>query len=217
MSMPRTYQFVLLLAAVAASQMETRTAAATTAVELGLADLVEVADRIVVARATRAESVWVGASLYTRYTLEVDDTLLGDSADATVVVPGGIDMSRPRPIAMVVPDAPVLLPGQPIGLFLAATAFPTRGDFAIIGGRQGLVVLGASRTAGADGGSEAAARARFRDSVERLIATRDPARARAAGVPAPASRVPGSGGPVPAERGPRGGRSAPLFGPGGAR
>lgn len=154
--MSRRHWWVLLLAAVAASQAVTAPAAATTVVELALPDLVEAADTIVVARAIRAETVWVGGSLYTRYTLEVDDTLLGDGGDVTVAVPGGIDMSRRHPIAMVVPDAPVLLRDQPVGLFLTAAGFPVPGDFAIVGGKQGLIVLGASGAADVAGRSQAA-------------------------------------------------------------
>jgi hypothetical protein len=82
-------------------------AGATTVLPLDDVELVRRADAIVVGHARSAGSVWVGSKLYTRYRIEVQEQWLGAAiTQLQVMVPGGIDRNRARPIAVSVAGAP---------------------------------------------------------------------------------------------------------------
>lgn len=114
-------------------------ARATTVVKLELTDMVNAASHIVVGTVTGGESVWVGRELFTRYTVTVEETLLGDGqSTVSVLVPGGIDRTRRVPIGMAVEGAPTLVSGQRALLLLAPIDHPAvHGDLQIVGFNQG--------------------------------------------------------------------------------
>jgi hypothetical protein len=136
-----------LLAAAAVFAGITSTAGATTVVKLDLAEMVQRADTIVVGRARSAESVWLGRELYTRYRIEVQEQLLGAAAtEVHVVVPGGVDRNRPRPIAVTVADAPMLRSDEHVALLLTRGSALGAAHYTIVGFNQG--VIGLDRRAG---------------------------------------------------------------------
>lgn len=157
---------------------------ATTTSRLSLQEMVEASDTIVIGRAVGAESVWVGKTLYTRYRVAVDETLHGDAGiEVAVVVPGGIDTTRTHPIAVVVPDAPVMQRDEPVALLLARSNALPGGAFAIVGFNQGRIRLAAANTAPTapqatlraatpDANAQAVRVNRMRTKLQELVAAR---------------------------------------------
>lgn len=143
---------------------------ATTVVKLDMADMVQRADAIVIGHARSAEAVWVGRELYTRYRIEVQEQLLGAATtEVHVVVPGGVDRNRPRPIAVTIADAPLLHSGEHVALLLKRGSALGAAYYTIVGFNQGRIGLDRSASP-ADGArsavaSDAVARAQ---RVERL-------------------------------------------------
>lgn len=111
----------------------------TTVLELDLRDMANQADLIIVGHCEAIESVWVGRMLFTRYTMAVDETVNGEDLDTVkVMVPGGIDLNRPVPIGMSVPDAPVFFPDERDVLLLTRTPHPgLTNTYSIVGFNQG--------------------------------------------------------------------------------
>jgi hypothetical protein len=66
-----------------------------------------------------------------------------------VVIPGGIDMNRKHPIALVVPDAPRLQPNEHVALLLREGQFLLPGDMTIVGFNQGHMNLAETNTVAA--------------------------------------------------------------------
>lgn len=98
-------------------------------------ELVAAADLVVVGRCASATSRWQGRALVTDVTVKIDDTLFGRSEHSiTVTLPGGIDRSRAVPIAVTVPNAPSLVPGEDFLLFL--DRLPD-GSYTVVGLNQG--------------------------------------------------------------------------------
>jgi hypothetical protein len=132
-------------------------ARATTIVRLDLADMVSAASRIVVGTIAGAESVWVGRELFTRYTVTVEEALLGDGGTVTVLVPGGVDRTRRVPIGMAVAGAPALVSGERAVLLLAPIDHPAvRGDLQIVGFNQGRFPIVEGRVASQAGAQRGA-------------------------------------------------------------
>jgi hypothetical protein len=166
-------------------------ARATTVIRLELAEMVNASARIVVGTVSGSETVWVGRELFTRYTVAVEETLLGDGqSTVSVLVPGGIDRSRRVPIGMAVAGAPALLSGERAVLLLAPIDHPAvRGDLQIVGFNQGRFsivegrVAAATDTAGATRRTTAAAEplAALRTRLQGLVQQRG--QGRAAGAP----------------------------------
>jgi len=159
-----------LLAAAALFVGITSTTGATTVVKLDMAEMVQRADAIVIGKARSAESVWVGRELYTRYRIEVQEQLLGAAAtEVNVVVPGGVDRNRPRPIAVTIADAPLLRSDEHVALLLKRGSALGAADYTIVGFNQGRIGLDrpAGRADAAPGAiaGDAVARAK---RVERL-------------------------------------------------
>jgi hypothetical protein len=99
--------------------------------------MAQAADLVLTGRCSQLESTWVGRSLVTIATVQVTDTLKGSPSQiVTVVLPGGIDSSRPVPVAQIWPDSPRLVPGQEALLFLNRRDDVVNG-FAITGYSQG--------------------------------------------------------------------------------
>jgi hypothetical protein len=112
---------------------------ATTLEELSLSAMVRQAEVIVTGTCERVESRWVGRTLYTLATVRVAETLKGEARrELTLVVPGGMDLKRPIPIAVTYPGAPVVMQGQ--GLVLLLEPFAEVADgFAAVGFSQGAL------------------------------------------------------------------------------
>jgi hypothetical protein len=182
--MIRTFALVGCAIAVAALWVGAPAQAATVA-KMDLPALVDAADAIVIGRPRSAEAVWVNGELYTRYRVEVEESLLGSAGgDIAVVVPGGVDRKRRVPIAAVVEGAPTLRRDARTALFVVQSHFPVGGDFAIAGFNQGIVELdGAARAprapegaaqrsaSSAQSSSDSGVRA-LRARLQPLIATR---------------------------------------------
>jgi hypothetical protein len=176
-----------LLAAAALFAGITCTTSATTVVKLDMAEMVQRADAIVIGHARSAESVWVGRELYTRYRIEVQEQLLGAAAtEVYVVVPGGMDRTRPRPIAVTIEDAPMLRSDEHVALLLKRGSALGAADYTIVGFNQGRIGLDrpagpAAATRGAVTG-DAVVRAkrveRLRQRLQPLIDARGPAATR---------------------------------------
>jgi hypothetical protein len=149
------------------------TAGATVVTRLDLPQMVQAADRIVVGSVEGAESVWIGRMLFTRYTVRVEETLYGEAAPAvSVLVPGGVDRSRPIPLGVAISGAPALFRTERAVLLLEAAR--SGSDLQIVGFNQGRFTVIGDRVAA--GGGSAAQRtqslAGLRDSLRALIARR---------------------------------------------
>lgn len=112
---------------------------ATTMQELSLRAMVQQADVIVAGTCERVESRWVDRALVTLATISVSETLKGGGRpELTLVMPGGMDLNRPIPIAVTIPGAPVLMPGQGLVLLLQPSA-EVAGGFWAVGFSQGVL------------------------------------------------------------------------------
>lgn len=114
---------------------------------LSTQDLARQSDAIVVARAMQTEVYWSanGRNLYTLVTVEVRETLKGESVSTLVVaLPGGIDANRKVPIAVTYPGGPQLGVGEEVVLFLNSTD-DVAGSYAIAGFAQGKFSIGADQ------------------------------------------------------------------------
>jgi hypothetical protein len=149
--------------------------------------MVQRADAIVIGHARSAEAVWVGRELYTRYRIEVQEQLLGAAAkEVHVIVPGGVDRNRPRPIAVIIADAPLLHSGEHVALLLKRGSALGAADYTIVGFNQGRFGLdradGPADAARSAVTSDAVARAqrveRLKQRLQPLIDARGPAGAR---------------------------------------
>lgn len=110
---------------------------ATTLVRMSEKEMATSADLIVVGRCTHVESARLGRSIVTQVTIGVADTLKGRPGNGvTVVVPGGVDLSRPVPIAQTWPGAPRFAAGQDVFLFLRRQP-EVKDGYAVIGFSQG--------------------------------------------------------------------------------
>lgn len=163
-----------LLAVAALSAGIASPAGATTVLKLDMAEMVQRADAIVIGHARSAEAVWVGRELYTRYRIEVQEQLLGAATtEVHVVVPGGVDRNRPRPIAFTIADAPQLRSDEHVALLLKRGSALGAADYTIVGFNQGRIGLDrpAGRGDAARGtvGGDAVARAKRVEQLRRQL------------------------------------------------
>ena len=92
---------------------------ATSLVELSSAQLTERSQVIAHGRCIKVESQWIGNTLMTLATIEVVDTLKGQTNnELTLVLPGGIDTERAVPVAVTYPGAPSIWSSEEVFLFL---------------------------------------------------------------------------------------------------
>lgn len=153
---------------------------------VSLAEMVQAADVIVIGRATEAQSLRVGRSMVTRYRIQVEEDMLGaGSSELSVVVPGGVDLSGPHPLAFTVVDAPVLQRDAPMALLLQRDSSLGAQDHRIVGFNQGLIALAAPADAdtGGTGTASVARQQRVRTRLQALIAARASAQPATPGVP----------------------------------
>ncbi len=98
--------------------------------------------------AVSSESVRIDGQLVTLVKVRPIDTLKGEAATVTVVIPGGIDNSLKFPVATTYPGAPRLLIGQEIFLFLEKN--PALIDtYSVMGFSQGAYQISREPGAGA--------------------------------------------------------------------
>src|SRR4029450_13975326 len=70
-------------------------------------ELVQQSQVIATGRCVETHTSWVGRTLYTFATIQVNETVKGQAAQTlTVATQGGVDMNRKIPVAMRCPDAP---------------------------------------------------------------------------------------------------------------
>jgi len=116
---------------------------ATTAIEMGTADMTQEAQVIVAGRCTSLQSTWIDRDLVTLATISVSEVLKGSAGpEITVVLPGGADSNRKFPVAMVFPAAPELQPDENALLFLTAEGRVVDG-YSILGFSQGKFTIAA--------------------------------------------------------------------------
>jgi hypothetical protein len=122
---------------------------ATTLQRLSDDELIDGASLIVTGHCRSMESRWVGRTLVTLVTLEVDDTWKGEKrGEVTVVVPGGIDLDRPVPVTVTYPGAPVFRPDESALVFLQPLdQLDVAGAYQVVGFDQGKLTI----TDGGDG------------------------------------------------------------------
>jgi hypothetical protein len=114
---------------------------ATTVVDKSHDTMAREAALIATGQCTQLASAWIGRELVTVATVKVTERLKGLSAsEIQVIVPGGIDVNRPYPVAVNVPGAPHFLPQENVLLFLSDEARVPNG-YAIVGFSQGKFSL----------------------------------------------------------------------------
>ena len=114
---------------------------ATTAVEMSTDDMAQAASLIVSGRVTNVQSTWVNRDLVTLATISVSEVLKGQAgSEITVVIPGGVDMNRPIPIAVSVPAAPQFSDNESTLLFLV-NEDQVQDSYAVVGFSQGKFTL----------------------------------------------------------------------------
>jgi len=189
----------VLFSAVAMILTLTPSVRATTLTPRSMAELVADADTIVIGHVRGAESVWIGRSLYTRYRVDVQETLLGaPTHEVTVIVEGGVDMNRKHPIAMSVPDAPVLRRDEHLALLLRRGGVLGDAAYSIVGFNQGRISLepsaaqlGATRTElAADHTARSKRLGELRTKLQQLIGTRGQSATGAAARATPSTTAP---------------------------
>jgi hypothetical protein len=111
--------------------------AATVLNRLSNQDLATQADLVVLGTCGKIESQWVGRELVTLVTFNVRETWKGSNrSQVTVVLPGGVDLKGPAPLAMDYGEAPRMAEGEEDVLFLQAIEQVPHG-YVILGFTQG--------------------------------------------------------------------------------
>jgi len=110
-------------------------------VPMGFGTLTAQSDEVIIGRCTALESRWVDRRLVTVATISVDETLKGQKApQISVVIPGGIDTGRKIPVAMIVDEAPRIVPDEAVLLFLRASS-RIPGSYRVTGLSQGKFTI----------------------------------------------------------------------------
>ena len=94
------------------------------------------ADVIVIGKCVDVRTRWAGRTLVTIATVDVNESVRGGGKYVTVVLPGGVDASRPVPVMMTYAGAPTIAPGEDVFLFLHDET-ATLGGHTILGFSQG--------------------------------------------------------------------------------
>lgn len=109
----------------------------TLAVALSLQEMTSTSDVIAIGNCVETRSVWADGTLVTLATVSVSETIKGtESANLTVVLPGGVDSNRKFPVAVSYPGAPRLTPGEDVFLFLSSES-DFGGAYTVAGFAQG--------------------------------------------------------------------------------
>jgi hypothetical protein len=129
-------------------------APATTLIKMSIEQMTARASDIVIGTCTEVRSAWVDRRLITLATISVSESLKGEARkELTLVLPGGVALDRPVPIAVTYPGAPVIMPSDDVLLFLERGA-PVLEGLQVVGFSQGKYAI-------------------VRDSFGRMLATPD--------------------------------------------
>lgn len=113
-------------------------AGATTLMQMSPGDMAVSADAIVIGNCVSAESRRADGSVMTVVEISVDEMLKGDSVSrVSMVIPGGIDTSRPVPVAVIFPGAPSVVRDEKVLLFLNESKVVS-GAYDVVGFSQGV-------------------------------------------------------------------------------
>jgi len=147
-------------------------AEAMTLTRIEISELTMRSDLIVEATALDKKSLWIDGTLFTRVSLGVQRTLKGSASERVfLLLPGGIDLDRPVPIAIRWPGAPDIAYGEDVLLFLRRVQSGPWSYYSIVGFSQGKLTIlqssgGSALLPGAGSSSDAP---RSLASVEREI------------------------------------------------
>jgi hypothetical protein len=111
---------------------------ATTVRRLGLAELVQASESIVLGRVEASRSYWQGKQIYTEVTVSVRRSLKGPRTGTLTFVQFGGRVEKPVPLEMVLPGAPIHRIGDEAYFFLQAGR---PGERVIVGLFRGHVPL----------------------------------------------------------------------------
>jgi hypothetical protein len=93
-------------------------------------------DLIVLGQCVKTQSSWVDRKLVTFATVRVNESLKGSpSSEVTVMLPGGIDVSRRVPVSQNPPGAPKMQVNEEVALFLKSVN--VNNSFVVMGYSQG--------------------------------------------------------------------------------
>lgn len=112
-------------------------AQATTVIEQSTDQMAQQASVVITGHCVNSQSQWVGKTLVTLATINVDDVLKGQpGTQVTVVLPGGVDAKRKIPVAMSYPAAPQIGANEEVLLFLSSDSLVPH-DYTVVGYSQG--------------------------------------------------------------------------------
>ncbi|HEX6199974.1 MAG TPA: hypothetical protein VF150_06900, partial [Thermoanaerobaculia bacterium] len=111
MSRPRSPSLPLavpmLAAALAAWVLTAAPAGATTLLRLDDDQLVDQSSHVVTGTCDTVRTEWRNGMLVRLATIRIDGVLKGEAvSEVTVVIPGGVDLDREVPVAVIVPGTP---------------------------------------------------------------------------------------------------------------
>lgn len=116
-------------------------AGGTTLTRLTDEQLIDGSVQIVTGSCSAVRTEWRGRTLLTVASVRVDQVLKGERVpEVTVVIPGGVDFDRAVPVAVTVPGAPSIRPGERVLLFLEP-AGTGPGELAVTGFSQGKLSI----------------------------------------------------------------------------
>jgi hypothetical protein len=99
-------------------------AGATTLLRLDDDQLVDQSSHVVTGTCDTVRTEWRSGMLVRLATIRIDGVLKGEAvSEVTVVMPGGVDLDREVPVAVIVPGTPTLARGERVLLFLEPAAF----------------------------------------------------------------------------------------------
>jgi len=114
----------VIAAALAACALTAAPAGATTLLHLDDDQLIDRSSHVVTGTCDAVRAEWRGGTLVRLATIRIDGVLKGEAvSEVTVVVPGGLDLDREVPVAVIVPGTPTLARGERVLLFLEPAAF----------------------------------------------------------------------------------------------
>jgi len=134
--MSRSWKLITIFAV---AVLAATTLHATTLTPMSLRDMAIDADVIVHGTCVDLHAQRVGRSVVTLATIDVTDTLKGETVrKLTVALPGGVVPDNPVPVAIVYPGAPKLVVGEEIVLFVTREQEIDH-SFQVVGFSQGKV------------------------------------------------------------------------------
>lgn len=129
---------ISVLALAAAGVLLANGLGATTLMHMSTGEMAAEADTIVIGTCISARSQRAGNALVTVVEISIDESLKGGASSIVrIVIPGGIDASRPVPVAVTVPGAPSVFQDEDVLVFLNRSAL-VAGAYDVVGFSQGI-------------------------------------------------------------------------------